>query len=299
MASLVTTQMLKLSNTKVLHLEPTDVCQASCPLCARETELSFDKSQHNHLTVETIHQLVGEKTVKNLDKMFMCGDYGDPAAGKHTLDIFKYFRSVNTNITLGMNSNGAIQNASWWQTLGDMFNKQNDYVVFSIDGLKDTNHIYRRGVVWDKLIENAQAYIATGASAHWDMLVYEHNQHQVDACEHLARDLGFTWFRAKVSKRVSNVDWLNPPKGWNDPVVSTGRIECFVEKEQSVYITAKGSLRPCCWHGYADGVELSGFNSLKESWDTDACNKICKETCTKTENKTSFMSQWQRNTALC
>lgn len=291
--------MLKLSNIKVLHLEPTDVCQASCPLCARETESTFDKNQHNYLTIDTIQQLVDSSIIKNLDKMFMCGDYGDPAASKYTLDIYRYFRQLNPEITLGMNTNGAVQNTAWWQTLGETFNRQNDYVVFSIDGLSDTNHIYRRGVVWDKLIENVQAYTATGASAHWDMLVYEHNEHQVDECEQFAKDLGFTWFRAKVSKRTNTVDWLKPPKGWNDPVISTGEIDCFIEKEQSVYITAKGSLRPCCWHGYADGVELENFNALKQSWNTDTCNTICKETCTKSANKTSFNSQWQRNTQLC
>ena len=291
--------MSKLSNIKVLHLEPTDVCQAFCPLCARETESTFDKNQHNYLTVETIQQLIGDTTVKNLDKMFMCGDYGDPAASKHTLDIYRYFRRINPEITLGMNTNGAIQNTAWWQTLGEIFNRQNDYVVFSIDGLADTNYIYRRGVIWDKLLENAQAYIATGASAHWDMLVYEHNEHQVDACEQLAKELGFTWFRAKVSKRVSNIEWLNPPKGWNSPVVSAGSIECFVEKEQSIYVTAKGSLRPCCWHGYTNGVELSEFDALKQSWNTDNCNAICRETCTKNATTTSFNNQWQRNVALC
>jgi hypothetical protein len=35
------TQMLTLRNIKVLHLEPTDVCQAECPLCARETDKNF------------------------------------------------------------------------------------------------------------------------------------------------------------------------------------------------------------------------------------------------------------------
>ena len=38
--------MLKLFETvKVLHLEPTDICQAACPLCAREIDFNFDKKQ--------------------------------------------------------------------------------------------------------------------------------------------------------------------------------------------------------------------------------------------------------------
>ena len=38
----------------VLHLESTDVCQAACPLCARETDPLFNKNEKNHLTYEQI-----------------------------------------------------------------------------------------------------------------------------------------------------------------------------------------------------------------------------------------------------
>jgi len=34
--------------------------------------------------------------LRNLDKMVMCGNYGDPAAGKHTLGILSYFRGLNS-----------------------------------------------------------------------------------------------------------------------------------------------------------------------------------------------------------
>jgi len=119
--------------------------------------------------------------------MFMCGNYGDPAAGYYTMDIYNYFRKVNPEIVLGMNTNGAIQSTFFWHALGKLCNKPEDYCVFSIDGLEDTNHVYRENVNWKKLMSNAEAYIAAGGSAHWDMLVYKHNQHQVDACEQLAK----------------------------------------------------------------------------------------------------------------
>ena len=64
-------------------------------------------------------------------------------------------------------------------------------VVFSVDGLEDTNHIYRRGVKWEKLITNMRAYSATGAYAVWEWLVFEHNQHQVEEARALAKELNF------------------------------------------------------------------------------------------------------------
>ena len=120
---------------KVLHLEPTDVCQLACPLCARETDREFKKSSKHHLTVSQIQNHLSEQNVKELDKVFMCGNYGDPAAGTYTMDIYNYFRQVNPNIVLGMNTNGALQTTFWWHSLGKLFTQPKDYCVFSIDGL--------------------------------------------------------------------------------------------------------------------------------------------------------------------
>ena len=82
-------------NIKVLHIEPTDVCQAACPGCLREINTDFNKNSKHHLTISKILQVFSDKKIKKLDKMFMCGVYGDPAAGFYTLDIYRYFRNIN------------------------------------------------------------------------------------------------------------------------------------------------------------------------------------------------------------
>lgn len=286
-----------LREIQVLHLEPTDVCQAACTLCARETDQEFDKSQKNHLTVDQILAHIDTMTMQSIDKMFMCGVYGDPAAGRHTLDIYRYFRAINPEITLGMNTNGGIQNTAWWQTLGEIFHRQQDYVVFSIDGLEDTNHVYRRGVDWNKLMDNVRSYIGTGASAHWDMLVYRHNEHQVDACEQLARDMGFSWFRTKVSKRA----WtggLEFPLNWAPPNLITKNIECHALIEKSAYIDARGNLWPCCWIGSTTSDQVIAIDDLKKTWSSSTPNKICTRTCGKTSQGTNFTAQWQKEIEL-
>lgn len=294
----VTARMLKLRRIKVLHLEPTDVCQAACPLCARETDAEFDKQDQHHLTVAQISALVSEQQIAGLDKMFMCGVYGDPAAGRHTQEIYQYFRSVNPTITLGMNTNGALQNRAWWYDLGRLFSQSRDYVVFSIDGLADTNHIYRRNVDWTKLMNNIRGYISAGGSAHWDMLVYRYNEHQVDECERLARSMGFTWFRAKISKRRSSDSRLQQATGWQSPVAATGPINCHALAESSAYITAQGQLAPCCWLGGRNFSSEDQFNDIQQTWTTETPNTTCKATCSGSTT-TPFTSQWQRETQLC
>jgi len=289
--------MLKLNDQKiqVLHLEPTDACNAACPQCLRETDITFDKNDLHHLTVEQIKSIVDVDTIKNLNKMFMCGTYGDPAAGKHTLEIYRYFRKINPTITLGMNTNGGLRSTAWWTELGQLLNTQKDYAIFSIDGLADTNHIYRVNVDYKKVINNAQAFIRAGGNAHWEMLVFEHNQHQVDLAKNLAKELGFKWFRAKVSNRfnVSPVEFLQPPQGWNDPIVSKGNISCRALEESSIYISAKGIIYPCCWMGPTKN-SIDEFDNIQKSWNSPAPNFICATTCTKNIKGTSFTNQWQR-----
>ena len=217
-----TTPMSISREIKVLHLEPTDVCQAACPACARETDAEFDKKTQHHLTIDQIDRALPRHTLINLDKMFMCGNYGDPAAAQHALEIYRWFRSINPSIVLGMNSNGGLRDTEWWKQLAEIMTGPRDYVVFSIDGLEDTNHRYRVRVDWSRVMANVQAFISAGGSAHWDMLVYRHNQHQVDQAQQLATRLGFRWFRAKHSKRPLTAGLEHP-------------------------VDFQGEFFPCCW----------------------------------------------------
>jgi len=284
----------------ILHIEPTDACNAACPQCAREYDTTFDKNIIHHLTIEQILEVINTSQIEQLKKMFMCGDYGDPAAGKHTLQIYEFFRFLNHNIILGMNTNGGLRNTDWWRHLGKILSHQRDYAIFSIDGLQDTNHIYRVNVNFDKIIENAKAFISAGGNAHWEMLVFEHNEHQIEQAKSIAKSLGFKWFRAKVSKRFEKhpIHFLNPPKGFIIEKI-TGPIECQALRDKSVYISAKGVLHPCCWLGYNNGVELDKFSKVMDTWDTDSPNIICKSTCSTSLGENNFTKQWQIEEEFC
>lgn len=283
---------------KILHLEPTDVCQAACPQCVRETDTNFDKNQNHHLAIDQISQKLSPDVIAGLEKMFMCGNYGDPAAGRHTLEIYQWFREINPGIVLGMNTNGGIRVRSWWQELAKIMHQERDYVVFSIDGLADTNHIYRRNVDWAHMIQNIEAFITAGGRAHWDMLVYEHNQHQVEQCRQLARSMGFTWFRTKLTRRPMTAG-LRHPADYIPVVQSQGRIDCIALREQSLFIDAQGRVSPCCWLGSRQTDFITDIEQVQSTWETDQCDPTCRKTCTVSNNKTTFHNQWASEEALC
>lgn len=279
---------------KVLHLEPTDVCQLACPACARETDTTFNKRQQHHLTITQIQRHLTESQIKKLEKMYMCGVYGDPAAGKYTLDIYRWFRSLNSGIALGMNTNGALQTTFWWYELAKIMNNSHDYVIFSIDGLEDTNPTYRVNSNWNKLMANVESFISAGGRAHWDMLVYKHNQHQVDDCEKLAKDIGFKWFRAKVSRRELS-SGLEHPINWSLPVKQKGAIRCLAKTEKSMYINALGKPSPCCWLGNNHDY-VADVKEVEVTWKTPQPHPVCDLVCSTSKDKTVYLDQWQRET---
>lgn len=265
---------------KVLHLEPTNVCQAKCPQCARETVGSFDSSKNVNISLDYIVDTLPLEFIQGLDKVFMCGSYGDPAANKEVYDIYKYFREVNPSIELGMNTNGGIRDASWWSELGKLFSQGKNYVVFSIDGLKDTNHLYRVNVNFDKVIENARAFIDSGGNALWEMLIFKHNEHQVEECRQLSVEMGFSQFNKKVTRRIMK-DGLQLPTKYAapTPIQNPTKISCHVLNEQSLYMAFTGKIQPCCWigtHYYDDNVCM---DTIDVTWDTSTPHPICVKTC--------------------
>ena len=277
---------------RVIHIEPTDVCQASCPQCSRETDPMFDAGHQHHLHPDQLEPLIPKHILQNLDKVLMCGNYGDPAAGKHTLDLARWFRVHQPTVTLGLHTNGGIASTDWWRELAGLMRGTQDYVVFSIDGLEDTNHLYRRGVSWHRVMQNVKTYISAGGPAHWDMLVYQHNQHQVQQCQDLAQSLGFRWFRAKVTNRplVAN---LVIPQGWSMPLRGQ-EIQCHVLLEKSIYVDAQSRISPCCWLGDRQIDFQQDFPAVQRSWASNNPNPVCQRTCGTVSGVTRFQQQWQK-----
>ena len=190
-----------------LHIELSSRCNASCPVCSRnfcggpvvpDLELT-------ELSLEDIKRMVPVEIAQNLVGINYCGNVGDPGMAPDLLPIMQYFSEHSDKVIQQVRTNGGMRNPEFWTSMGEFFVEQQKRatknwanhlfnqpgVVFSVDGLEDTNHIYRRGVKWEKLYRNMKAYSDTGAKAIWEWLLFEHNQHQVEEAQAMAKELGF------------------------------------------------------------------------------------------------------------
>lgn len=197
--------MYNLPNVKRLHIELSSKCNASCPACSRN--LCGGPVAPNlvltELTLDDIKKMIPYQFAETITNINYCGNLGDPGMATDLLEILQYFRAANPLVVQQIRTNGGMRGEKFWKDIGEFFAQQpkedNPHmfsragVVFSVDGLEDTNHIYRRGVIWDKLCRNMQAYSQTGAFGIWEWLAFQHNEHQISQAENAAKELGFAF----------------------------------------------------------------------------------------------------------
>lgn len=276
--------MYKYQDIKTIHLEVTQNCQANCPMCDRNQNGGALNPHINlsELTLDDCKRIFKPEFIKQLTTMYMCGNLGDPIVAQDTLEIFRYFRENNPNIWLSMNTNAGARDEKWWEELARIYGRMGT-VIFSVDGLSDTNHVYRQGVNWNNVERSMKAFIAAGGRARWDFLIFDHNQHQVKEAERTSKEWGFEKFVAKKTGRFVTSDsrpkeshqaidrkgnqtaelkkpddkyvnsalkkqtLLEIKYGSMDAYYEQTPIRCKVKDEGSLFITAEGLALPCCW----------------------------------------------------
>jgi len=194
--------MYNYDEIRTVHLEMTERCNAACPQCSRNINGGEDNPYLNdrELSITDIKKIFTVDFIKQLSHIYLCGNYGDPIVAKDTIETLRYFRETNPNIKLSMNTNASARTTEYWTELAEIL-KPNGHVIFSIDGLEDTNHIYRRNTNFIKIVDNAKVFIDNGGIAHWEFIVFEHNEHQVEEARTFARSLGFKHFQIKKTGR--------------------------------------------------------------------------------------------------
>lgn len=193
-----------------LHIELTNACNAACPMCVRfhnSSTLTRPDLTIQQITLEKFKEWLPPEIIKKCKLILFCGVHGDPCIAKDFLEICQYISEVSNTTRVQFNSNGGMRTPEWWAKVGKLFadNKNRGWsAVFSIDGLADTNHIYRRHVVWEKLESNVKAYTKFNNSSEWDFLVFEHNEHQIEKARKKSKKWGVTFFNPKKALGVDN-----------------------------------------------------------------------------------------------
>lgn len=191
--------MIKYEDIEKLHLEVSSKCNAACVRCPRNVDGGFKIPGliEEEFTLEKFKTAFSSEFLQQIKYILFCGDYGDAGTCKDLNKILKYIKQSNKNTAITLTTNGSVRDTKFWQETATILDSRTDAVRWSIDGLEDTNHLYRKNTIWTKIIENVTAFIDAGGAAHWDYLIFGHNEHQIKEAEELSKQLGFKMFFKK------------------------------------------------------------------------------------------------------
>lgn len=291
--------MFTFDQLKCIHLEITSRCQASCPMCNRNLYggLPNPNLVLADWTIDDFKKIINKEVLKNLFQILFCGHFGDPLINPHFLNMIKYVKEVNPEVMINVHTNGSFYKEDWWVEFAKSLPK-NHSVHIGIDGLEDTHKIYRIGTDWNKIIKNSKAFIDAGGIATWEFIRFKHNQHQVEQCREMSKEMGFAYFSVKDTSRyidgkpyqVLNKEgqlayYLEPPTDTNITYVNKemvdnyksflkeSTIDCMVLRIKQIYIDCLKRLYPCGFLGqtemtmtnYGDIVDPLRKESLEEN----------------------------------
>lgn len=279
---------------KELDIEHSSVCNAACPQCTRELRPGdYSWFKQTWLPEEFYEKHIPQEVLDNLDTMFFSGMVGDPCAAPNFLEVCRIIKRRAPHISIKVSTNGGMRNPEWWAELATILDK-GSWVRFAIDGLEDTNHIYRVNVRWNKVMANARAFIDAGGETEWQFIVFNHNEHQVEEANKFALDFGFTRFVYRKSHKFlldalfemqvqgkggipiqqpSQAKYVHPLILQKDRVFklkeamelsNDSPISCEVQGRKATYISAEGYLFPCVYT--ATCIHLTKNKTLGDSW---------------------------------
>jgi len=181
---------------KQVHVEASGRCNSRCPMCSRHTGMGFIQPELDQydLPLEIFYKFFTKERTENLKHVYFSGVYGDPCLNKNLPEFIQWLKT--NRVDVAVDTNGGYRSPDWWATMG----KANTRIHFAVDGLEDTNHIYRRNVLWKKVWENMNAFQEAGGNGQWAFIVFKHNEHQVDEAKAMAESIGMD-FRIKVTQK--------------------------------------------------------------------------------------------------
>ena len=111
--------MFKFNDLKQIHLEISNNCQASCPMCSRNIHGGLDKPliKISNWSLDRYKIIINEEVLTQVSLIYFCGNYGDPLLNSGLIDMIRYSVKINPNLEIRIHTNGSLRTTEWWKEL--------------------------------------------------------------------------------------------------------------------------------------------------------------------------------------
>jgi MoaA/NifB/PqqE/SkfB family radical SAM enzyme len=200
------------------HIETSSICALKCPRCPR-SEIT-DSLLNRQLSLLFFQNQIGANVVKQIKKITFCGNDGDPIYCRDFIEICKWLKFINANISLSIVTNGSYKSTDWWQSLAKILDHR-DEIHWSIDGWnQESNEQYRVNSDWQSIINGICTFSQHNSTTYrvWATIGFKFNQNHINQIKNLAQQLNFdsfqmtksTKFGSKYPDVYGKVDTLEP-----------------------------------------------------------------------------------------
>jgi MoaA/NifB/PqqE/SkfB family radical SAM enzyme len=290
-----------LSTPVTLQMEISSMCNALCLGCARTDTANYNTKRPNipkkqFIDLDTIRKIFqGFTTVTELD---FCGTVDDPFMHPYFNQVLEIALDCGIKRVIIHTNGGARQPEYFRETSRILQQFESAVIRFNIDGLSDTNHLYRQNTKYKRIIENATAFIQEGGQAEWQFLVFPWNKHQLQEAEDLANSMGFDKFQYRVDRSNASeigLDKINLAKTGTKMEAyhftperlmektrefEDNEISCHFSEDKMYFIDFNARLWPCCFlrnqDFFGDGVNHGVIvnNNMYKVYDDPDWNRL-------------------------
>lgn len=255
-------------DTQVIHIDITSYCNAACGTCARFVPESNDLHpllDLNHFDVELFDRLVTyDLRDSNVNTIYFNGNYGDCSMHPELLTLVEICKKAG--LVVELSTNGSPRTTKFWKELAGLLGPL-DNVAFCIDGTsQETNELYRRKTVYNKILQNIKAFNDNGGSSIWTMTAFNHNINEIEQASNIAKDLGCSCFHARRSHEDHirfptyevRTDLVEPKHIFKKYFKELDMLDIFPSEKQKqskcrfynkakIQIDPFGAVWPCCY----------------------------------------------------
>lgn len=251
-----------------LHIELTNRCTLECPACPRTTWKNILKRpvEKHDLDIDLFEKFIDSKAIKNIERFVLCGDYGDSIYYPKLIEFIQRFRYKKFSIM----TNGSYQTEKFWNELSKVLT-EDDIIVFGIDGLEDTNHLYRKNANWSSIMMALDIMLTSRAKVKWQTIVFSFNYNRLEEIKQFAESKGAEFFALKTHRFGD--DSLIPPDEmvetnylFREEFLSNMYVEIDAQCETERVITSSGHFLPCDWIRNPQTFYKSDLWKNKEEW---------------------------------
>ena len=217
-----------------LHIELTTNCNLSCPLC------DHGKTDSHEIDFDILSKWLNQELSKITD-ITLCGSFGEPTLYSRFSDLIELIKTKNPKTAISINTNGSTKTfESWAKDLKNL--DESDSLVFAIDGLEDTHKKYRISDFKKVFEVMCQIKRDFPVKVLWQMVLFEHNEHQVKEVQRICSILGITVILKFPHAVNENIRYPKEYLGTSWEKMSG---ENLLPCEEYIYISSLGNIEPC------------------------------------------------------